>query len=159
MSSSKKPPLGLPDESECGVISGISVEEFMRLQLKLISEPGDVREYRVQAQVKFLRASSIASAGDQAGAGTPAAKKTSSLFSELIEDHKRDRLAANKWTRKTQNENLSVYKLCIDIIGDLPLCEIGEDDALAYVETRKGYRPTSTKCLRIEASQSAKSSH
>lgn len=137
MSSSKKPPVGLPDESEWGVISEISFDEFMRPKLKLISEPGDMPEDRVQAQVEFLRASGIASAGGQAGAGTPAAKKTSSLFSELIEDYKRDRLAANKWTRKTQDENLAVYKLCIDIIGDLPLSEIGEDHALTYVETLK----------------------
>jgi integrase len=137
MSSSKKPPVGLPDESEWGVISEISFDEFMRPKLKLIPEAGDTPEDRVQAQVEFLRASGIASAGGQAGASMPAAKKTSSLFSELIEDYKRDRLAANKWTRKTQDENLAVYKLCIGIIGDLPLSEISEDHALTYVETLK----------------------
>jgi integrase len=61
----------------------------------------------------------------------------SPLFSELIDDYKRDRLAANKWTLKTQDENLAVYKLCVDIIGDQPLNEIGEDQALTYVETLK----------------------
>ena len=66
-----------------------------------------------------------------------ASQVKSLLFSKLIEDYKRDRLAANKWTPKTQDENLAVYKLCIDIIGDLPLSEIGEDHALTYVETLK----------------------
>ena len=59
------------------------------------------------------------------------------LFSTLVDDYKRDRLAANKWTSKTQDENLAVYKLCSDIIGDMPLNEIGEDQALSYVETLK----------------------
>jgi len=65
------------------------------------------------------------------------ALSSSLLLSTLVEDYKRDRLAANKWTSKTQDENLAVYKLCIDIIGDLPLNEIGDEQALAYVETLK----------------------
>ncbi|MGZ3182930.1 MAG: site-specific integrase [Telluria sp.] len=63
--------------------------------------------------------------------------KASPLFSDLVEDYERDRLAANKWTPKTHDENLAVYRLCIDIIGDLPLDQIGDDQALTYVETLK----------------------
>lgn len=65
------------------------------------------------------------------------ATPTPLLFSTLIDDYKRDRLAANKWTPKTQDENLAVYKMCIAIIGDLPLTDIGEEQALSYVETLK----------------------
>lgn len=62
-------------------------------------------------------------------------KKPSPLFSRLVDDYRRDRLAQKKWTPKTEAENLAVYKLFIDIIGDLPLAEIGEDQALTYFET------------------------
>jgi hypothetical protein len=68
----------------------------MRPKLNLIPEPGGTPEDRVQAQVEFLRAAGIAGPGSVAGAGTPESKKRSPLFSELIEDYKRDRLAADK---------------------------------------------------------------
>lgn len=137
MSSSKKTPAGPFDDSEWGVITEISFDEFMRPKLKLIPEPGDTPQDRVQAQVEFLQATSIAGAGNQAGAGVPAQRKAHPLFSELVEDYERDRLAADKWTPKTRDENLAVYRLCIAIIGDLPLNEIGDDQALTYVETLK----------------------
>lgn len=38
---------------------------------------------------------------------------------------------------KTQGENLAVYKLCLDIVGDLAIGDIGDDEALTYVETLK----------------------
>lgn len=64
-------------------------------------------------------------------------EKPSILFSELVEDYKRDRLAANSWTPATQSENLAIYQLCMNIIGDLPLDAIDEDRALTFVETLK----------------------
>jgi hypothetical protein len=42
-----------------------------------------------------------------AGAVKPEPEKRATLFSELIEDYKRNRLAANKWTPMTQKENLA----------------------------------------------------
>jgi integrase len=61
-------------------------------------------------------------------------RSTPPLFSELIEDYKRDRLAAKRWTPKTQDENLAIYRLCMDIIGDIPISEIGEEQALTSFE-------------------------
>ena len=71
------------------------------------------------------------------GTGTPEPKPRSPLFSKLIEDYKRNRLAANKWTPMTQKENLAAYKLFMDIIGDLSTGDIDEGRALTYVETLK----------------------
>jgi integrase len=145
MSSNKKAPTDPFDGSDWSLIPEISFDEFMRPKLKLISEPGDTPEDRIQAQVEFLRATGFAGAGGEGGAGTPEPKKRSPLLSELVEDYKRDRLAADKWTPKTQDENLAVYKLCIDIIGDLPIREIGEDQAITYVETLKKLPPNMNK--------------
>jgi hypothetical protein len=65
----------------------------------------------------------------------PEPRKRSPLFSELVEDYKRDRLAARRWPPKTQDENLAIYKLCMDVISDIPISEIGEEQALTYFET------------------------
>jgi hypothetical protein len=70
-------------------------------------------------------------------AATREPRKPSVLFSQLVEDYKRERLAKNKWTGKTQDENMAVYKLCVDIIGDLSIHEIDDDRALTYFETLK----------------------
>ena len=137
MSDHKEAPKDPFDGSEWGVITEVSFDEFMRPKLTLIPEPGDTPEDRIQAQVEFLTAAGFAGAGRQGGTVVPEPKKHSYLFSELVLDYKRDRLAADKWTPKTQDENLAVYRLCMDIIGDLPLGEIGEDQALTYVETLK----------------------
>lgn len=139
MSDLKKPPVALSDALEWDVVTEISFDEFMHPKLKLIQKVGDTAEDRVQAQVEFLRATSTASAGagGQTGSVTPTTKDASPRLSELVDDYKRDRLAANKWRPKTQDENLAVYKLCIDIIGNLPLSEIGEDQALPHVDTLK----------------------
>jgi hypothetical protein len=83
------------------------------------------------------QAARTAAVPSNAGAVMPEPKKQSPLFSELIEDYKRNRLAANKWTPTTQKENLAAYKLFVDIIGDLPIGDIDEDRALTYVETLK----------------------
>lgn len=48
-------------------------------------------------------------------------------------------------TPKTQDENRAVYKLCIDIIGDLPISEIGEEQALTYVEALEKLPPNMNK--------------
>jgi integrase len=145
MSNHKKPPPDPFDGFQLGLITEISFDDFMRPKLKLIPEPGDTPEDRIQAQVEFLHAAGFAGAGSQAPAAIPQPKKRSPLLSELIEDYKRDRLAANKWTPKTQDENLAVYKLCIDIIGDLRISEIGEEEALTYVETLKRLPPNMNK--------------
>jgi integrase len=131
MSNQKKPPTGPSAYFELGLITEISFDELMRPKLTLKSEPGDTTEDRVQAQVEFLRATGFA------GTGTPVAQKKSPLFSELIGDYKRDRLAAGRWEPSTEKENLAIYKLFIFIIGDLPIGDIDEEKALTYVETIK----------------------
>lgn len=72
-------------------------------------------------------------------------KKPTILFSQLVEDYKRDRLGSNEWTPKTQAENMAAYKLCIDIIGDLPIHDIDDDVALTYAETLKKLPPNMNK--------------
>jgi integrase len=130
MSDEKKTPRDPFEGFEMGLMTEISFDEFMRPKLRLIPEPGDTPEDRIQAQVEFLQATGIA------GAAKPEPEpKPSPLFSELIEDYKRDRLAAKRWTPKTQDENMAVYKLCMDIIGNLPIKDIGEEEALTYLET------------------------
>jgi hypothetical protein len=64
-------------------------------------------------------------------------KKVSPLFSQLVRDYERDRKAAESWTPATRSENLAIYKLFINIVGDLPVDEIDEDQALNYIETLK----------------------
>ena len=139
MSNPKKTPQDPFDGSDWGLISEISFDEFMRPTLKMTPQPGDTREDRIQAQVEFLQAAGFAGAGSQ----TP--KKPSPLFSELVEDYKRDRLAAKKWTPKTQDENLAVFKMCMVIIGDLPISQISEEQALTYLETMQKLPPNMNK--------------
>jgi hypothetical protein len=102
-----------------------------------IAIPPDLRiHFKTREIYRSLR-TSLAAINGTAGAGIQASNNPSILFSGLIQDYKRDRLAAGKWTPKTQDENLAVYKLCLDIIGDLPISDVGDDQALTYVETLK----------------------
>lgn len=64
-------------------------------------------------------------------------KAASPLVSELIAHYERDRQAAESWTPATRNENLAIYKLFVDIVGDLPVDDINEDRALTFIETLK----------------------
>jgi len=64
-------------------------------------------------------------------------KAASPLVSELIAHYQRDRQAAESWTPATRNENLAIYKLFVDIVGDLPVDDINEDRALTFIETLK----------------------
>lgn len=91
MSKQKKQPMEPVDSSEWGLIPELSFDEFMRPKLTLIPEPGDTPEDRIQAQEEFMRAAGRAGAGAQTTSTAP--KKHSPLFSELVEDYKRDRLA------------------------------------------------------------------
>lgn len=68
-------------------------------------------------------------------AATREPKKPSVLFSQLIEDYRQDRLIGKRWTLATENENLAIYKLCIEIIGDLPIGDIDDDHARTYLAT------------------------
>lgn len=72
-------------------------------------------------------------------------KKPMILFSQLVEDYKRDRLSTDEWTAKTQDENMAAYKLCMDIIGDLPIHDIDHERALTYLETLKKLPPNMNK--------------
>lgn len=137
--SEQKKPLPAP-------LSGLDVGLIMEFHfdtatptkktVRLQTEPHDTPE---------MVSAALAAITGTAGAGTQEPIKTSPLFSELIEDYKRDRLAAGKWTPKTQDDNLAVFRLCIDIIGDLPINMIGDDQALTYVETLKKLPPNMNK--------------
>jgi hypothetical protein len=148
MPDQKKPPGDSSGGIPVHLITEISLDEFSRSKLRLIPQPGDTPEDKIQAQVEFFRANAIAEVGRQRS--TIMIEQRSPLLPELAQDYKRDRLAANKWTAKTQDENMAVYKLCIDIIGDLPLSEIDEDRALTYVETLKNLLPTLIRCRHFE---------
>lgn len=131
MPNPKKPPQDLSDDSEWGLIMEFHIDTSTptKKMVKFQTEPHDTPE---------IIAAALATINGTAGpAPAPAPKMHSPLFSELIEDYKRNRLAANKWTPTTQKENLAAYKLFMDIIGDLPIGDIDEDRALTYVETLK----------------------
>lgn len=61
-------------------------------------------------------------------------KIASILLSDIIHDFRRDRLASRKWTAKTEAENLAVYDLLIRIIGDSPITNIGDEEAVTYLQ-------------------------
>lgn len=67
------------------------------------------------------------------------------LLSNIISDFRRDRLASDKWTPKTEAENLAVYNMLIRIIGDKPVSSIDDDDALHYLETLRRLPPNINK--------------
>jgi len=90
-------------------------------------------------------AAALAAINGTAGAGTPTATKLPILFSQLVGDYKRDRLAAKKWVDKTQDENLAIYKPCMEIIGDIPIADIDEDRALHYCDTLQKLPPNMSK--------------
>lgn len=138
MSEQKKPPHKPFGGLDLGLIMEFHFDSTAptKKTVRFQTEPHDTPEM-VSAALEAINGT--------AGAGAPEAKKPSTLFSELIEDYKRDRLAAGKWTPKTQDENLAVYRLCIDIIGDKPIKRIGDDEALTYVETLKKLPPNMNK--------------
>ncbi|MGJ9419410.1 DUF6538 domain-containing protein [Massilia sp. CMS3.1] len=130
MSEQKKTPPGPLGGLDLGLIMEFHFDTVTptKKTVRFQTEPHDTPE---------MVSAALAAINGTAGAGTKERKKSTPLFSELIEDYKRDRLAAGKWTSKTQDENLAVYKLCLTIIGDLPIGDIGDDQALTYVETLK----------------------
>ncbi|MFC5549524.1 DUF6538 domain-containing protein [Massilia aerilata] len=130
MSSSKKPLAGPSDDSEWGVISEISFDEFMRPKLKLTPEPEDTPEDRVQAQVEFMQAVGIAGAGAATSASSPPSVSTATgttiganaqFLSDYVERYLAYVLAHNKPTEKTLDSYRAAISLFIDIIGDKPL--------------------------------------
>jgi len=131
---------GCADSKQEGVrldlITEIHLDEFMRPKLRLIPEPDDRPEDRINAQVEFLRAVGVAGAGGLVASLQPL-KKPFPLFSELVEDYRRDRLAKRRWQPSSEKEYMSVYKLFTEIVGDRPLDEINDDVALTYIETLK----------------------
>jgi integrase len=138
MSEQKNPPPGPLGSLDLGLIMEFHFDTLTptKKTVRFQTEPHDTPE---------MVAAALAAINGTAGAGPQELKKSTCLFSELIEDYKRDRLAAGKWTPKTQDENLAVYKLCLTIIGDLPIGDIGDDQALTYVETLKKLPPNINK--------------
>ena len=130
MSDQKKTPLAPPGGLDLGLIMEFHFDTAAptKKTVRFQTEPHDTPE---------MVSAALAAINGTAGASIQASSNPSILLSELIQDYKRDRLAAGKWTPKTQDENLAVYKLCLDIIGDLPIGDIGDDHALTYVETLK----------------------
>lgn len=68
-------------------------------------------------------------------ASPPIADPSSPLFSQLVDDYRRDRLASKRWTSKTEAENRAVYELFKQIVGDIPIKSVEEGHALTYFET------------------------
>jgi integrase len=138
MSEQKKPPPGPLGGLDIGLIMEFHFDTVTptKKTVRFQTEPHDTPE---------MVSAALAAINGTASAGTQELKKSTLLLSELIEDYKRDRLAAGKWTPKTEDENLAVYKLCLTIIGDLPIGDIGDDQALTYVETLKKLPPNMNK--------------
>jgi integrase len=150
MSKQKKTPTDPFDGSEWGLIPEISFDEFMRPRLKLIPEPGDTPEDRVQAQVDFLRAVGVAGAGGQTGAGIPAPNQASStvpeastgivaattlVLSSYVEPYLANAFVAAKPTEKTLDSYRSAISLFIDIVGDKALHALGVTDQNLFEDT------------------------
>jgi integrase len=141
MSNQKKTLTDPFDVSEFGLITELSFDEFMRPKLKLIPEPGDTPEDRVQAQVDFLRAVGVA--GGQAGTGVPALNQalltvpksaagivgaTVPTLSSYVELYLANAFVAAKPTEKTLDSYRAAIGLFIDIVGDKPLHVLGVAD-------------------------------
>jgi integrase len=145
MSSPKKTPVDPLYGAEWGLITEVSIDEFMRPKLKLIPEPGDTPEDRVQAQVDFLRAVGIAGAGGQVGAGTPASNQasptvaeafaTTPALSSYVEPYLANAFVAAKPTEKTLDSYRAAISLFIDIVGDKPLHALGVTDQNRFEDT------------------------
>lgn len=130
MSNKRMPNDGI---AKVGLIMELNFDEFMKPKsVKLQTEPHDTPE-SIRAAVEGLTAAGSGGLSSRA----ESARKPSLLFSELVQDYRRDRLAKGRWLASSEKEYMPIYKLFIEIVGDLPLSEINDDVALTYVETLK----------------------
>lgn len=58
-----------------------------------------------------------------------------SLLSELIDEFKKEKKLSKIWKEKSENENLAIYRLFLDIIGDIPVHEINHKSSKAFKDT------------------------
>jgi integrase len=133
MSNEKKTPTALSSD-EGGIDVGLIFEWN---GLKIQTQPHDTPDERAAALALMKNAMTISD--------VLAPASMSCLFSELVEDYRRDRQASEKWTSKTEGENLAVYELFKNIIGDMPIGSIEESHALTYFETLQKLPPNLNK--------------
>jgi hypothetical protein len=150
MSSHKKARTGPSDGCEIGLITELSIDEYRNPRLKLIPEPGDTPEDRIQAQVEFLRAVAIADTGGKSGAAKPAPNQalhahsyacadveasTTPVLSSYLEQYLAKGFVTAKPTRKTLDSYRAAIGLFIDIVGDKPLCALCVVDQNRFEDT------------------------
>jgi hypothetical protein len=104
MSDHKKAPHGSPSDLDVGLIMELHFDAATptKRSVRIQTEPHDTAE--------IVSAALAAIHGTAPYSSVHETQKPSPLLSELVEDYKRDRLAANMWTPKTQDENLAVYR-------------------------------------------------
>jgi integrase len=104
-----------------------------------------LRDNAQHARELDLVMSAMSAASVSSEPAAPASKKKSILVSDAIEEFKRAKLASKKWLAKTEEENMAIYSMLIRIIGDKPIAEIEDDDAVMYLETLQKLPPNINK--------------
>ena len=138
--SDQKEPLTAPLITLDDVLNTARKDLYMRSRIEELEQMVDAHQGNQRAnENRHNKALAIVTLASRAP------KKPTIFFSQLVEDYKRERLAGEDWTPKTQKENMAAYKLCMDIIGDLQIHDIGKDRALTYIETLKKLPPNMNK--------------
>lgn len=75
----------------------------------------------------------------------PISKKTSILLSGAIPEFRKAKLARKKWSAKTEAENMAIYSMFVRIVGDKPIAEVEDIDAIIYLETLQKLPPNINK--------------
>lgn len=146
----KKTRTRLSNGLELGLITELSIDAFKNPKLRLIPEPGDTPEVRVQAQVEFLRAVAIADAGGKAGANTHAPNQASHVrphacpdimvstapaLSSYLEPYMANAFVAAKPNEKTLDSHRAALRLFVEIVGYKPLHALSVTDQNRFEDT------------------------
>jgi integrase len=70
------------------------------------------------------------------------------LLSKVVEEHINDAMLANSWTEKTLQENISIFKVMIDIIGDQDINAIDNQIFLDFKKSLAKLPPNRDKVSR-----------
>ncbi|WP_343732087.1 site-specific integrase [Duganella sp.] len=124
---------GCTDSKQDGVrldlITEIHLDEFMRPKLRLIPEPDDRPEDRINAQVEFLQAVGVAGASGQVPRATV---KDTPVVSSYVDAY----LDSFPPSQRPNDKSLEAYRAAIitfiKIVGDKPLHALGIQDRNRY---------------------------
>lgn len=115
--------------SRVDLITEIHFDEFMRPKLRLIPEPGDTPEDRINAQVEFFHSVGVAGASEQVPRAT---KKGTPIVSSYVDAY----LESFPQSQRPNDKSLEAYRAAITtfikIVGDKPLHALGIQDRNRY---------------------------